>query len=208
MAGRRTISKLVEKRLRVLVDMDQTIADFEGYFLTMYKKKFPDEPFINMEDRRTFYLADQYEKLKEGLKIKVKSIYESEGFFRDLPPLPGACEAIKTMDAMEKVDVFLCTSPLFKYKYSAKEKYEWVENHLGPDFIDKVILTRDKTMINGHLLIDDRPDIKGACAQPTWEHILMTACHNKHMERLTQHRLDNWTDNSWQLLIEDRLKRI
>ncbi|XP_060084120.1 5'(3')-deoxyribonucleotidase, mitochondrial-like [Ylistrum balloti] len=208
MAGRKVISKLMERRLRVLVDMDQTIADFEGYFLTMYRKKFPDEPYIEMEDRRTFYLGDQYEKLKEGLKKKVKSIYEAEGFFRDLPELPGACNAIKAMDAMEGVDVFLCTSPLFQYQYSVKEKYEWVENHLGPDFIEKVILTRDKTVINGHLLIDDRPDIKGACAKPTWEHILMDACHNKHMKRLKQRRLENWTDGSWQSLIEESLKRL
>jgi len=40
-------------------------------------------------------------------------------------------------------------------------QYEWVEEHLGLDFINLMILTRDKTMINGHLLIDDRPDIKG-----------------------------------------------
>ncbi|XP_021364563.1 uncharacterized protein LOC110457559 [Mizuhopecten yessoensis] len=168
MAGRHVISKLMERRLRVLVDMDQTIADFEGYFLTMYTKTFPEEPYINLEDRRTFYLGDQYEKLKNGLKLdtvvdgtqpwrsdvasmilrdvattssevgirpsrsvsgdllhfgrkslgscncgigvsknvlyrqkKAKSIYEAEGFFCDLPALPGACDAIKMMDSME-----------------------------------------------------------------------------------------------------------
>lgn len=208
MAGRRAISKLMEKRLRVLVDMDQTIADFEGYFLTIFRKKYPDEPFIPLEKRRTFYLGDQYDKMQEGLKPKVNSIYQAEGFFRDLPELPGACDAIKAMDSMEGVDVFLCSSPLFQYKYSAKEKYEWVENHLGPDFIEKVILTRDKTIINGHLLIDDRPDIKGACKEPAWEHILMTACHNEHMKRIRQTRLDNWTDGTWRTLIEDRIKRL
>jgi hypothetical protein len=31
----------------------------------------------------------------------VKSIYESKGFFRDLPPLAGACDALREMNDME-----------------------------------------------------------------------------------------------------------
>ena len=40
-------------------------------------------------------------------------------------------------------------------------QYEWVENHLGKDWINRLILTRDKTMINGHVLIDDKINITG-----------------------------------------------
>ena len=40
-------------------------------------------------------------------------------------------------------------------------QYEWVENHLGKDWIDRLILTRDKTMINGDVLIDDKINITG-----------------------------------------------
>lgn len=32
---------------------------------------------------------------------------------------------------------------------------------MGNDWAGKIILTPDKTLINGHLLIDDRPNIKG-----------------------------------------------
>lgn len=40
-------------------------------------------------------------------------------------------------------------------------QYAWVERHLGPEFLDKVILTRDKTIVSGDILIDDKPDILG-----------------------------------------------
>ena len=40
-------------------------------------------------------------------------------------------------------------------------QYAWVEKHLGCDFLEQVILTRDKTLISGDILIDDKPDIQG-----------------------------------------------
>ena len=46
--------------VRVLVDMDGVLADFEGHLLQVYREKFPDEPFIPLEDRTTFYACDQY----------------------------------------------------------------------------------------------------------------------------------------------------
>lgn len=40
-------------------------------------------------------------------------------------------------------------------------QYAWVEKHLGHEFLEQVILTRDKTLITGDILIDDKPDILG-----------------------------------------------
>nr|KAF6398727.1 5',3'-nucleotidase, mitochondrial [Molossus molossus] len=71
------------------------------------------------------------------------------------------------MASLEDTNVFICTSPIKMYKYCPYEKYAWVEKHLGPGFLDHVVLTRDKTVISADLLIDDRPDITGkGRAQP------------------------------------------
>ncbi|KAK3091573.1 hypothetical protein FSP39_020905 [Pinctada imbricata] len=196
------------KKLLVLVDLDQTLADFEGHFLEKYKEKYPGEPYIELKDRETFYIGDQYEQMEEGLSKKVKTIYTTEGFFRDLPPLEGACKAVLEMEEMDGVEVFICSSPLFQYKYSSKEKYEWVEHHLGKNWINKLILTRDKTMVTGNILIDDKVKVTGAVHPPAWTHIVFTACHNKHIRLRDKKRLDNWTDGSWRALIEDFKKRI
>lgn len=40
-------------------------------------------------------------------------------------------------------------------------QYAWVEKHLGSDFLEQIVLTRDKTVVSADLLIDDRLDITG-----------------------------------------------
>lgn len=39
-----------------------------------------------------------------------------------------------------------------------------MEKHFGPDFLEQIVLTRDKTVVSADLLIDDRPDITGKWA--------------------------------------------
>ncbi|XP_070338325.1 5'(3')-deoxyribonucleotidase, mitochondrial isoform X5 [Equus asinus] len=108
------------RALRVLVDMDGVLADFEGGFLRKYRARFPDQPFIALEDRRGFWVSEQYGRLQPGLSVSIPrapaprgwepawpwekaiSIWESENFFFDLEPLPGAVEAVKQMANLEK----------------------------------------------------------------------------------------------------------
>ncbi|XP_025025907.1 5'(3')-deoxyribonucleotidase, mitochondrial isoform X1 [Python bivittatus] len=91
---------------------------------------------------------------------KAISIWESKNFFMELDPLPGAVEALKQMAELEATDVFICTSPIRKYRYCPYEKLAWIEKHFGQEFLEHVVLTRDKTIVSGHVLIDDRPDIE------------------------------------------------
>ena len=58
-----------QKRLRVLVDQDQVLCDFEGSLLLKYREKYPNEPFIALEDRKGFYARDQYAKIKPDLAV-------------------------------------------------------------------------------------------------------------------------------------------
>ncbi|XP_046945783.1 5'(3')-deoxyribonucleotidase, mitochondrial isoform X2 [Lynx rufus] len=201
------------RSLRVLVDMDGVLADFEGGFLRKFRARFPDQPYIALEDRRGFWLSEQYGRLQPGLSEKAISIWESENFFLDLEPLPGAVEAVKQMANLENTDVFICTSPIKMYKYCPYEKYAWVEKHFGSDFLDQIVLATDKTVVSADLLIDDRPDITGkwpaAGAEPTpsWEHILFTACHNRHLQlQPPSRRLHSWADD-WKAVLDSKRPR-
>lgn len=40
-------------------------------------------------------------------------------------------------------------------------QFSWVDKHLGPQFVERIILTRDKTVVLGDLLIDDKDTILG-----------------------------------------------
>lgn len=61
------------RRLRVLVDMDGVIADFEGGFLKKFKARYPNEPFISLEDRRGFWVSTQYGDMRSDLCVSVSN---------------------------------------------------------------------------------------------------------------------------------------
>ena len=60
------------------------------------------------------------------------------------------------------------------------EKLSWVERHLGREFMLRTILTRDKTLVRGNVLIDDKPEVKGVMT-PEWEHILFDLPCNRNV---------------------------
>lgn len=195
---------MAARRVRVLVDMDGVLADFEGGLLRGFLRRFPGEPHVPLEQRRGFLACEQYRALRPDLGDKVASVYEAPGFFLDLEPIPGAVEALREMHAMPDTEVFICTSPLLKYDHCVGEKYRWVERHLGPQFVKQIILTRDKTVVLGDLLIDDKDTIQGHEETPRWEHILFTCCHNRHLALPpTRRRLLSWSDN-WREIVDSK----
>ena len=53
----------------------------------------------------------------------------------------------------------------------------------------------------------------GVVKRPSWDHVLFTACHNKHvqlesMPAYVTGRLDCWTDDAWVRLMEEYLKTL
>ena len=172
---------------RILVDMDGVIADFDGEFLKRWRERHPEKFFIPMEERTVFYVKDQY---PEELKPLVMEILLEPTFFRDMMPIDGAKEALLEMDAMG-LEVFVCTSPFSTYQNCVREKYEWAENTLGSNWVNRIILTKDKTLIKGDLLIDDKPQITGVESVPSWEHVIYDRPYNRgeNKRRLTW---ENW----------------
>lgn len=57
------------KRLRVLVDVDGVLADFEGGFLKKYRARYPHDPYISLEDRKGFWVSSQYGQLRSDLSV-------------------------------------------------------------------------------------------------------------------------------------------
>jgi 5'-nucleotidase len=105
--------------------------------------------------------------------------------------IPGGPEALASMVEFGH-EVMLCTSPWLDNPTCIKGKFEWVDQHLGPEWVDKVVITKDKTVVNGDWLVDDKPSITGYQQQPAWTHILFDQPYNQHVTG--QPRLMTWDD--------------
>lgn len=173
----------------ILIDLDGVLADFEQGFYEAWQASGHDRKVIPLEERRSFYIRDDY---PQHLRHAVEAIYTTPGFYRSLPPITGAVESINELLVLGH-DVHICTSPLNAYRHCVLEKYEWVEHHLGSEFIAKMVVTKDKTLVQGDILIDDKPEIIGICT-PTWRHILFDQPYNRHVKgnRITW---ENWQIN-------------
>jgi len=173
--------------MRILIDMDGVISDFDGEFLKRWRERYPDKVYVPMEERKSFYVKDSY---PEELHPLVSEILLEAGFFRDMMPMAGAKDALMEMEQMG-LELFICTSPLSVYKNCVLEKFEWVDRELGTNWVDRIVLTKDKTLIKADYIIDDKAEITGVESVPSWEHIIYDRPYNKegNKKRLTW---ENW----------------
>jgi len=182
----------------ILIDQDGPLADWESEFLKRWKETYPNSPCVEPPDRRNFYAGQDYQDLmqteaeKQEIRRKVQAIYLAGGFIRNLPVVEGAIDAVRGMLGAG-LDVRICTSPLTVYRNCVLEKYEWVEAHFGYEFTKKIIMCKEKAIVRGDFLIDDRPDIVSENGTPpTWEHVLFDAPYNRHVT--DKRRLTRWSD--------------
>ena len=171
----------------ILIDMDGVLADFEKGFLEAWKRKFPLHPHVPVEERKTFYLMENY---PGGLEKEIESIFSAPGFFENLNIIPGGKEALAKMQALGH-EVFICTSPISKYENCILEKYHWVSKNLGYEWTKRMIVTKDKTLVFGDILIDDRPQHLGL-RKPAWKYVLFDAPFNKHIKTRLRVTWQNW----------------
>ena len=171
----------------ILLDLDGVLADFERGFILAWQRAYPGLATVAFEDRINFHLAEDYPEAQRPL---AQALMTAPGFISGLPPVPGAIEGYRALIATG-LDVHICTSPLRVHTHCVGEKFEWVGRHLGTAAAERMIMTRDKTLVRGDLLIDDRPALRGTMA-PGWRHILFDAPYNRIVTDKPRMDWSNW----------------
>ncbi len=99
------------------------------------------------------------------------------GFFLGLKPINGAVDAFIKLSKHH--DVYILTRPSIKNPLCYTEKRIWVENHLGMEACERLIITPNKSLNKGDYLIDDvkwefegKQLLFGSEQYPDWESIL------------------------------------
>ena len=177
----------------LLVDQDGVLADFDTPLFDAIRSHFPDQPDPGSLHRVEHKITPHY---PDEVQQEIRQIYREPNFYRRLPVMPSAHEAMKALEQAGWL-VSVCTSPPRNAPYAASEKIQWLEDHFGAAFAQRAIITRDKTLVRGTYLIDDKPDVTGAMT-PTWRQLVYRAPFNTdHADAI------DWRDQaSWQWLLE------
>lgn len=80
-------------------------------------------------------------------------------FFENLEPIDGAIDAYFKL--CQEHDVYILTAPSNRNPLSYTEKRLWIENHLGFEATERLIICSNKGLLKGDVLIDDNIDGKG-----------------------------------------------
>lgn len=179
---------MVTKKPIILVDMDGVLCDYTEGLLRRVFHRFPHLKPYEDAAREAWHTHKAFPK---EYRSEIENMRLSPGFFRNLPPIPGAIEGIKAL--AEHADVWICTTPTKIHTNCVPEKYAWVKEHLGQAWVEHIIMTRDKTLVHGSMLIDDKPRIKGA-RQPAWQHLLFDRPYNRHVRDKPRIDWGNWEE--------------
>jgi 5'-nucleotidase len=155
----------------VLLDMDGVIADQRAGFTAALQRELPSLALPKADEHYDFEL-----NFPEEQRAAIRALRLQKGFFEGLPPIDGAQEGLAKIEARGN-SVRIVTAPTWEWQHCVAEKYAWIEKHLGRDWCGKLILTRDKTLVRGDILVDDAPEVPGLLA-PTWEHVLFDQPYN------------------------------
>lgn len=175
----------------VLIDMDNTLAQFDLEFGKRWVAEYPQGSLDLIKNRKHFELEQNFPDDPAAKDAAVK-IMSTPGLYIKFEPAVGSVEAVKEM-TQAGLSVFFCSAPHpFQYESCVAEKYSWVRKYYGEEYLSRIIITRDKTVIKGTVLIDDKPKITGTCEKPEWTHIVYTQSYNMHV--VDKPRFTKWSE--------------
>jgi len=174
----------------VLLDQDGPLADFDLALAGVLFSLGLDAEVLR---RTTWHTSDDIESCfgVEAARAVQEAVYRA-GFFRSLPVKSGAVEAVRVLESAG-CDVFICTAPSLRNPSCASDKMLWVADHF-PSLRRKVVVSKDKTLVRGHVLVDDKPEVQGLLA-PVWQHVLFKTSGNAHVNAPLN--LASWSDVEW-----------
>jgi len=181
--------------MRILVDMDGVIANWSAAW-DAHALPYSHLGLRQTKDQRDFDLSKGLDA--EG-RAAVQQIMDHPRFYRDLDVMPGAVEALHKMLELGH-DVNICSAPWLTNETCAWDKSEWLRLNFGEDWPRRLILARDKSIVRGEILIDDKPNAQTLPSNlytPEWTQIYFTQPYNKD---LPGYRIDSWSE--WESVLD------
>lgn len=132
---------------RIAIDMDEVIADALSECLQRYNAEF--NRGLTKQDLIGKNIADL---APAEHRPRLRSYFDDEQFFRDLPVMEGSQEVIE--DLMARYDVFIASAAM-EVPCSFGPKFEWLRRHFPFLPPDNIVFCGDKSIVAADFLIDD-----------------------------------------------------
>ena len=166
---------------RIIIDMDEVIADPMGDMIEWYKKEYGQ----NVDWDKM--LAGSWVKgFPEEHQPLIMQRLMSPGFFRNLPVMEDSIDVLRELN--QRYEVFIVSAAM-EFPNSLKDKLEWLMEHFPFFTWRQLALTGSKDLVFGDYMIDDHvKNLKGFKGKP----YLFTAAHN--LEITGYERINNWKE--------------
>lgn len=96
-----------------------------------------------------------FESFKNAHAMTGEEVKKLPGAYLAMEPMPGALAAVRSLIGMGH-EVWIATKPPTGLAFAYADKVSWVLKYL-PDLKRKIVITHDKSLLRGDILIDDRP---------------------------------------------------
>jgi 5'-nucleotidase len=163
----------------IAIDMDGVIADIEKHYIDWYERDYGVR--VNRKDMEGL-MEDEAMPRKDS----IAKFLNTPGFFRTIPVMEGAVEAVKNL--MQDHEVYIVSAAM-EFPLSLYEKQQWLAEHFP--FINwrNIIFCGDKSIIDTDFLIDDHLKNLDFCKGKA---LMFTAFHNVNHKH--HQRVNNWKE--------------
>ena len=166
---------------RVIIDMDEVIADTMGKMVAWYQKAYGGVVDFDKMD-----MGRWSNGFPEEHRPLIRQKLHEKGFFRDVPVMEHSQEVLKEMN--QRYEIFIVSAAV-EFPSSLQDKYEWLMENFPFFSWKQLVLCGDKRMVHGDHMIDD---IDRNLHHFKGNKYLFSAPHNRWSNEFR--RINNWRE--------------
>jgi 5'-nucleotidase len=165
---------------RLIVDMDDVLADATGQFINFYEKEFGV-----LVSRESLNGKEEMERFPGHHKTVYEFTFQKD-FFRTMEVKPQAQRVLAELN--KKYELFIVSSAM-EFPNSLPEKLEWLGEHFKFLHWKQFVFCGSKAVVYGDYMIDDLPH---NLERFNGEKLIFTAPHNLQHNHFK--RVNDWLE--------------
>lgn len=165
---------------RVIIDMDEVIADPMGEMIRWYEEAYGQ--VVDKSRMRDSWIRG----FPDEHQVLVRERLMSPGFFRNLPVMEHSVDVLREMN--DKYELYIVSAAM-EFPHSLKDKLDWLLENFPFLTWQQLVLCGDKKLITGDYMIDDH--VRNLIHFPGKKYLFSSA-HNSHITDYD--RINDWQE--------------